>query len=68
MIWLLIVGGIVLIIVGACQKEPNGEQAQRISKIGKNLIIVGVVIIIGFILFYVILIAGVASLIRNYLP
>jgi len=36
---------IVLIIVGACQKEPDSEQAQRISGIGKTLIKVGIGII-----------------------
>jgi len=68
MIWLLIVGGIVLIVVGACQKEPDGEQAQRISKIGKNLIIAGVAIVIGLIIFYLIIIAGTASMIRSFIP
>ena len=65
MIWLLIVGGIVLIIVGACQKEPDGEQAQRISKIGKTMIKVGVGIVIGLIIFYIIIIAGIASMISS---
>jgi len=66
MIWLLIVGGIVLIIVGACQKEPDGEQAQRISKIGKTLIKVGVGIVIVLVIIYIIIIAGAASLISSY--
>jgi len=66
MIWLLIVGGIVLIIVGACQKEPDGEQAQRISRIGKTLIKVGVGIVIGLIIIYIIIFAWATSMISSH--
>ena len=62
MIWLLIVGGIVLIIVGACQKEPQGEQAQRISDIGKTMIKVGIGIVVGLLIIYFIIIAGALSM------
>jgi hypothetical protein len=63
MLWLLIIGGIVLIIVGACQKEPDGDQAQRISKIGSTMVNVGVAIIIGIIVIYGLIFAGVIAMI-----
>jgi len=55
-------------MVGACQKEPDGEQAQQISKIGKNLIIAGVVIVISLIILNIIIIAGTASMVRSFMP
>jgi hypothetical protein len=55
MLWLLIIGGIVLIIVGTCQKEPDGDQAQRISKIESTMVEVGVAIVIGIIVMYLFL-------------
>jgi hypothetical protein len=65
MLWLLIIGGIVLIIVGACQKEPDGEQAQRISKIGSTMVKVGVAIVIGIIVIYILIFAGVLAMVFN---
>jgi hypothetical protein len=66
MLWLLIIGGIVLIIVGACQKEPDGDQAQRISKIGSTMVKVGVAIVIGIIVIYVFIFAGAMSMMRKF--
>jgi hypothetical protein len=66
MLWLLIIGGIVLIIVGACQKEPDGDQAQRISKIGSTMVKVGIAIVIGIIVIYVLIFAGAMSMVRNF--
>jgi len=59
LLWVLIIGGIVLIIVGACQKEPNGEQAKRISKIGGIMIKAGIGIVVGLTIICLILIAVV---------
>jgi hypothetical protein len=66
MLWLLIIGGIVLIIVGACQKEPDGEQAQRISHIGKTMVKVGVGIIIGIIVIYLFIFVGAMAMVSKY--
>jgi hypothetical protein len=66
MLWLLIIGGIVLIIVGACQKEPDGDQAQRISKIGATMVKVGIAIVIGIIVIYILIFAGAMSMVRNF--